>query len=134
VLPRCRENLAHGLSPQAGNPPTGPALDLRLTDAAADADRSLGGRADPDRNTSPPWYPPLRLPASAVAVAAQAVADHLHLHRERHALLLLQSRAKVPRIGLEVFPLHMVRRRFLEGPQRTLLATYEGLVEELTEA
>lgn len=41
---------------------------------------------------------------------------------------------RFPRTGLEVFPLHMVRRRFLEGAQRTLLATYEGLVEELTEA
>jgi hypothetical protein len=37
-----------------------------------------------------------------------------------------------PRTGLEVFPLHKVRRRLVLGPQESLFGFYEGLVEELT--
>lgn len=45
---------------------------------------------------------------------------------------LEQVSIRFPRTGLETFPLHRVRRRFLLGPGYSLLAYYEELVSELT--
>lgn len=39
-----------------------------------------------------------------------------------------------PRTGMEIFPMHKVRRRLVLGPQESLVDFYEDLIEDLSRA
>ncbi|MEB3195747.1 MAG: hypothetical protein VKP62_00945 [Candidatus Sericytochromatia bacterium] len=99
------------------------------------SEESLG---DLDRLVTEVWPEPIEdadaldaMVANWGAYLGQTVIEHLGgqwTFRQdlEHASLYF------PRLGLEAFPLHVVRKRLALGPEESLAGFYEALVERLT--